>query len=499
MSAPLLTILVALPAVGALALRAIRDDRSARVASIVVAGATFALASAVALSFADARGAHLVELGPILPLVGARWHLGVDGLAAPFLPLASLLALGVLVAAPREETGRASSAAVLLTLSMTLGVYLALDLLLLTAFWIACLVPGAMELHRARRADVRVELARMIDVYLVLGSLPIVAAAIVIGVSRASAGIELPFDLANASAAPMPSSGQHLVFVLLALAVLIRKAITPFHSWMPVLIERGPIGIATMIAGTHLGAFLVARLMIPLLPEAAGADLPLLAGLALVSALYNAFVALSQHDMRRMLGFVVTSQLGLVLVGLAEVDSNSVHGAMLQMVAVAITTAGMLVIAGAIGARCGTTDMRRLGGLSSRFPSMAAAFFLLALAAIGLPGSLQYVAEDLLLHGLLDGHPFVATVLLVVTVLNGITLLRAFFTTFYGPAREPRLVGAEVRDLVARERLVVLAAIAIGLVSGLAPAPLLQVRAEAVRALAIAPAAHHATTIDAPH
>ncbi|AKF04039.1 complex I subunit 4 family protein [Sandaracinus amylolyticus] len=497
MSAPVLTILIALPALGALALPVIRDERSARVASILVAAATFTLASAIALSFARTPGAHLVELGPSVPLVGARWHLGVDGLAAPFLPLASLLALGVLVAAPREETRRGSSVAVLLTLSMTLGVYLALDVLLLTAFWIACLVPGAMELHRARR----IELARMVDVYLVLGSLPIVAAAIVIGVSRASAGAALPFDLANASAAPMPPSGQHVVFVLLALAVLIRKAITPFHSWMPVLIERGPIGIATMIAGTHLGAFLVARLMIPLLPEAARADLPLLAGLALVSALYNAFVALSQHDMRRMLGFVVTSQLGLVLVGLAEVDSNSVHGAMLQMVAVAITTAGMLVIAGAIGARCGTTEMRRLGGLAARFPRMAAAFFLLALAAIGLPGSLQYVAEDLLLHGLLDGHPFVATVLLVVTVLNGITLLRAFFTTFYGAAREPRLVGPEVRDLVARERVVVLAAIAIGVVSGVAPAPLLALRADAVRALAIASehAGPDAPTIDAPH
>lgn len=482
MSALLLTV-IALPALGALALPLARDERSARLLSQGVAAATLALTSLVALAFARSEGVELVSVGPTLPGVGARWQLGVDGLAAPFLPLASGLALGVLVAAPRAEMDRRAARAVLLSLAATLGVYCSLDLLVLTAFWIASLVPGAMELHRTPSSG-RARLARMFDVYLVLGSLPILGATMLVGWTRAGLGEALPFDLTGGTPVPVPLGAQHLVFALLALAVLIRKAILPFHSWLPVLLERGPVGIAMMIAGAHLGAFLVARVMIPLLPDASRAHLPLLAGLALVSALYCAFVALGQRDLRRIVGFVVTSQLGMVLAGLAGVDALSMHGAMLQMLAVSLTATGLVVITAGIEARCGTGDVQRLGGLARRFPAMATTFFLLGLAAIGLPGTLQYVAEDLLLHGLLDSHPVVATVLVLTTALNGITLLRTFFATFLGEARDASLLGPELRDLLPRELAVVLGAVAIVIAAGLAPSPLLDVRRDAVRALA---------------
>ena len=489
MSSALLTLVLALPVLGAIALSATKDDHRARRVAQAVAGVTLVLTSGLALAYARARGPALAVIGPSVPGVGVRWQLGVDGLAAPVLPLASLLALAVLLAAPRAQMGRSTSRAVLLSLSATLGVYCSFDLLLLTVFWVASLIPGSIELRRAPRHRGE-RLARMFDAYLVLGSLPILVATAVIGWTRAQEGEALPFDLLGAGAAgsaprPVPEAAQHLVFALLAVAVLLRKAILPFHSWLPVLLERGPVGIAMMIAGTHLGAFLVARVMIPLLPEAARTDLPLLATLALASALYCAFVAVGQRDLRRIVGFVVTSQLGLVIAGLAGASTLSVHGSMVQMLAFSLTATGLVTITAGVEARCGTADVRRLGGLAQRFPAMATSFFLLGLAAIGLPGTLQYVAEDLLLNGLLHSHPVMATVLVIATALNGITLLRAFFAAFFGPERDASILGPEVRDLLPRELVVVLGSVAIVIVTGLVPTPLLEVRRDAVRALAV--------------
>jgi NADH-quinone oxidoreductase subunit M len=199
-------------------------------------------------------------------------------------------------------------------------------------------------------------------------------------------------------------------------------------------------------------------------------------------------VALGQRDLRRTLGFVLTSQLALVIVGLAAADTESLHSAMLQMIAMSLTTSGLLLIAAGIQARAGSTEIARFGGLASRFPRMTAAFFLLAIAATGLPGTLQFVAEDLLLHGLLDAHPLVAIVLLVTTVANGITLLRVFFAMFLGEARERDRIGPGIVDLLPRETAVLVALVLLVVAAGAAPQGLIAIRAPGVRAIAIADA-----------
>lgn len=487
---PLITIAIALPALGALIVSRVSDAPRARLVACTVALISLGLGAALAWTV-HAHGA-IEEIGAQLPAVHARWHVGVDALSAPFLPVAALIVLAVLVGAPREELDARACSTLLISLSAAIGVYASLDLLLLSASWIASLVPGAVQLHRSRSAKVRHELGRTYDIFLVLGAVPIVAATFVVAWSRTHAGAALPFDLAAGE--PIARADQDLVFVLLALALVIRKAVAPFHSWLPVLVERGPIGIAALMVGTHLGAFLVVRVVIPLLPEAAAADLPILAGIALVSALYSAFVGLGQRDLRRALGFVLTSQLALVLVGLAEASAASMHGALIQMIALALTSTGLLLVAGAIESRTGTTQVGRLGGLVQRFPRMAAAFLLLGLGAIGMPGTLAFVAEDLLLHGLLDGHPVIATLLLVTTVLNGVTVLRLFFEVFLGPSRDPaRALGTP--DLRPREAATLLGIAAAVVALGVVPGPLLALRTESVHALT----AGHAAPGDGAH
>jgi NADH-quinone oxidoreductase subunit M len=112
---------------------------------------------------------------------------------------------------------------------------------------------------------------------------------------------------------------------------------------------------------------------------------------------------------------------------------------------------------------------------------MTALFFLLSAAAIGLPGTLPFVSEDLLLHGLLHTNIKGAIALLAVTVLNGITLLRVFFDVFQGPTRERR---PERRgDLTPREAIVIGGLLLVTLIAGLSPRILLALQDHSVRAL----------------
>lgn len=432
-----------------------------------------ALASLLCTTIMAASGSGIEKHGWTLPLVHAEWHLGTDALIAPFLVLVCVITVAVLVALPSMDPRACTT--LLLTLAFTLGMMESLDLVLIASFWVASIVPSAIEL---RRADSQKSVGHVFEVYAVLGACAMIAGAVVFGFVRSRAGHSLPFDLS------VPTEGialrdQHAVLVLVFGAVMVRKAIIPFHSWLPLVIERGPTGIVSLIAGSHMGAVLILRIL-PFTRDAATTDFPVLAAIALTSALYAALVALGQREIRRALGFIATSQLAFVVVGLAEARTESVHGALLQIVTTGLTLTGLLIITSAVEVRAGTHDIARLGGLASRFPRMSVAFLLLGLSAIGMPGTLAFVAEDLLLHGLLHTHPVIATLLLVTTVLNGITLLRLFLQGFLGPSRDPERIGARASDLGRRESAAVFAIVIASFALGILPRHLIEMRSDAV-------------------
>jgi NADH-quinone oxidoreductase subunit M len=479
---PLLSTLVLLPALaGTVALRL--DDTRARRIALVATAASVVLGLLALVAYGAGDGAmRLTELGARVPFVGLRWRLGVDGLSVVLLPLTALVALAVVVAGPRARLDRRHVAAVLFTQSATLGLFCSLDLLLLLAFWVLRLVPSAALILRGHDDTMRERLGRTYTIFLFGSALPLALAVAGIGWLGWQAGSATPFDLLEATARGVPASWQPALFLLVALAVLMRMAVVPFHTWLPVLLERGPFGTATIIAGAHVALFVLARTALPLLPVAAERAMPLLASLALVSALYGAVLTLVQSDLRRMVGFLIVSQKGLMMMGLTSMNSQSVAGAMLQSIASGVATTGLLLCTWALEARTGSSRMEDLGGLARQSPRLAVAFFLFGFAAVGFPGTLTFVSEDLLLHGVLHAHPFVAALLLLSTSVTGIAFLRAFGRVFLGPVG-PERARLPVVDLLPRERVAALLLSALVLGGGLLPMPLLQVRRAAVEAI----------------
>ena len=138
---------------------------------------------------------------------------------------------------------------------------------------------------------------------------------------------------------------------------------------------------------------------------------------------------------------------------------------------------------GSIYARTGTCDVRKLGGLVRTAPRMATGFLLLGVAAVGTPGTLGFVSEDLIVQGLLDHHSIAAVIVLITTALNGILLFLAFQRVFLGDRVGNSSTENSFPDLLPRERWVAVALFGLLLAGGLVPAPLLAVRTSVVDAL----------------
>jgi NADH-quinone oxidoreductase subunit M len=506
LSFPLLSALVWLPLAAAGGVLATGSARAARALAVGAAAVGLALALAAALAVHGAAGAALPAAGVAepaltLPGLGLRYQLGLEAMGALMLPLVALLGLAVVLAGPRQALDRPTLATVLATTGALSGVLCAQDLLLMLAFWVAALLPGLWLMARSEPVDHR-PLARTASIFLLGGSVPLAVAVAAVGLHAWRAGAQAPFALGEALARGLPASWHGPLFTLLLLAAALRMGLFPFHSWLPALVKRGPLGLAVLLVNTQVGLFLLLRVAVPLLPDAWERAMPLLATCGLVSALYGAVTALGQTHLRRTLGFLAVSQAGMVLLALASMNAQSVAGALLQGVGLGLPMAGLLLMAWALESRVGFLDTTRLGGLVRVAPRMATLFLLLGLAAVGLPGTLAFVGEDLLLHGVLEVHPLLATGMLVATALNGLSVLRAFYRTFLGPpARQAVWTRVQVEDLLPRERAVAVALCLLVVLAGLVPGPLLALRAPAVEALvasAPGPTASLGTPREAP-
>lgn len=250
--------------------------------------------------------------------------------------------------------------------------------------------------------------------------------------------------------------------VLLMLAVVQRKGLFPFHGWVADTFERTDVLQSSLLFNSHLGAFVVMLTDSSAFLGVPRPALTLLADLGLATAVLAALAAVSERNPRRQLAFISISQASIILAGIEGASRVAVSGAMLHWIVVPLATTALAAILRGIEVR-ETPDWNtfRNGGLAGRYPRLAVFFAIAALALVGLPGTLGFVSEDLLLHGALQTHPWIGLAIPVSTALNAITLFRLFSRIFLGARRSP---SAVIPDATLRERvaLTLIAALLIG-------------------------------------
>jgi NADH-quinone oxidoreductase subunit M len=216
-----------------------------------------------------------------------------------------------------------------------------------------------------------------------------------------------------------------------------------------------------------MGTYGLLRFAFPLFPAAAVYFAPLLATLAVVGIIYGALVAMVQPDMKKLVAYSSVSHLGFVVLGIAAMNMQGTQGAVYQMIAHGISTGALFLIVGMLSDRRHTRLIAEYGGLKNVTPHLVAAFLVVTLSSIGLPGLNGFVGEFLILLGAFKWNPRMAAFAATGVILSATYMLWMFQRVNYGTVTNEK--NARLVDLRPREWLVIVPMIAVAILMGVLP------------------------------
>jgi NADH-quinone oxidoreductase subunit M len=397
-------------------------------------------------------GPWLVELiAPWIPRFGITIHLALDGMSLLLVVLTAFLGV-VAVACSWTEISQRSGFFyfnLLCSLAGALGVFVALDLFLFFFLWELMLVPMyfliAIWGHENRRyASLKFFIFTQGSGLLMLLSI----LALAFAHYRATGSYSFAYsDFLDTELAPAAARWIMLGFVI---AFAVKLPAIPFHTWLPDAHTEAPTAGSVILAGVLLktGAYGLLRFVIPLFPQAAHWFAPAAMALGAVGVLYGALLAFAQTDLKRLVAYTSVSHMGFVLLGIFAGNTLALNGALMQMLAHGVSAGALFVLAGVLQQRLHTRDMRRMGGLASVMPRLAAAGLFFAIAALGLPGLGNFTGEFLILLGGWRASPAWTTLAMLGLIGAAIYALALVQDTFHGDnTRDWRALDGSRREM----------------------------------------------------
>lgn len=403
---------------------------------------------AAALSLASA-GLAAVAASSLERVPAALLGLQVDPLTALAMPAYGTLAVVGLLLMPARAADHGTVARMLTVLSGTLLAYASATPEVLALGWLLSAAPFVRGPFadaagwRPRAALVGSSAALVSGLWLVTGG---------------QAGVS--FDSLAGTA-----GGGMVAFVLFTVAIVLRKGIVPAHAWVTDASAAGLIPTLLLING-HLGAWVVLRVIVPMFPATMAMEASLLANLALATALYAALRGVAELRTRHVVVLVAISQSACILAGLEAHDAVGIGGALVHMWVMSAASMALGAVVDAVEARGAYDTLVVPQGLGMLWPRLATVALVASLALVGLPGTLGFVSEDLLIQASLEVSPQVGILLPLSTAINAVVLLRLCSRLFMGTRP---MTGHGVPDALTREWWPLVALVGSLLVAGLLP------------------------------
>ena len=514
---PWLTVAGAIPLAGAVVVAAVPGTTSAGEAALsardtlvkrlalVFSLATLVVAAAMALRFSpNGPNFQFSQTVRWIPQFGVHYAVGVDGIAlvlivmtavlTPVVVLASWNAVGADVGAgtgPAGEPPRNAEAgpprhsvktyfALMLVLeTMMIGAFAATDVFLFYVFFEAMLIPmyfmiGSYGVGQRQYAAVKFLL------YSLLGGLLMLVAVIALYVYSARGGHPGTFLFSQLVQVRLSPAVQKWLFLGFFVAFAIKAPLWPFHTWLPDAAASAQPGDAVLMIGVmdKVGTFGMIRYCLELFPSASHYFTPLVIALAVIGILYPAIVAIGQADLKRLVAYVSVSGMGLITLGIFVMTSQGQAGATLQMVNHGFLVGALFLITGFMIARRRSQLIADYGGVQKVAPVLAGLFLIAGLAGLALPGLSTFVSEFLVLVGTFTRYEVPAILATVGIILAAVYILWMYQRTMTGPAGDD---VAGMPDLRARELWAVGPLIALIIVLGVYPKPVIDVINPAVQ------------------
>ncbi len=473
---PLLTLATFLPILAGLALM-VAPNRSARVAhgvSIAVTGLVFLITLVIWSRGIVAGGFAQVEEIAWIPAIGAAYRLGLDGLSLSLVLLTSLIFFLSAIYSARVSENAATYVVLMLMLeTASLGTFMALDGLLFYVFFEVSLV-GMYFMIAGWGYEDRQRAALMFFLYTLLGSLPLLLAIIALYLSSGTFDMRVWIELT-----PLTGIAAMLALIAMLFTFAVKIPAFPVHTWLPAAHVQAPTAGSVILAAVMLkfGTYGLVRFALQMTPEAFTKAGVVILAFGVVSAIYGAFAALAQSDLKKMIAYTSVNHMGYVVMGVAvaalatdpAIRAIALDGATLQMISHGLVTAALFFLVGMLQDRAHIRGMDDFGGLLKYVPWLGWAFIISAFASLGLPGLAHFPAEFQIFLATLNAQPWAVIAILAIVVTAGL-YLRAIAAVFLG---EPNEKWAAMPDLDRREKLVIVPLLILTVLVGVAPSWLL--------------------------
>ena len=495
MPVPAPVVMLMAPLLAALGLCAIPQRRVALIRRVAVGSTSLCLAAALyaVVTYQPAVGGfqHTVSI-PWLNAPRITLHLGLDGISVVLALLHACCAFtGVLISYGIKDRVKEYFVFYLLLIAGVFGVFLSLDLFFFYFFYEMAVIPmypliGIWGSHVKEHGVVRFskEYATMkLTIYLTLGAVIALTGLLWLYAGSGAQTFDLLELQRHLATSPLERSTQQGIALLLIIGFGVIAPMWPLHSWSPIGHAAAPSAVSMLHAGVlmKLGSYAIIRLAVGLLPQGAQMWLPWVAALCIMNILYGGFVAMAQKDLKLIIGYSSSSHMGYVLLGIACLTPTALSGAVLLMFAHGIMTALAFALVGHVYDQTHTRHLPDLGGLAHQLPFIATCGVIAAMASSGLPGFANFVAELLVFIGGWEVWRLPVICGVIGVLITSIYMLRLVRSTFFGEARG---TFAHVRDATtAFDRLPYVTLVAVLLVVGCWPQPMLQIIDAGSRAL----------------
>jgi len=482
MSWPILSVVTFLPLVGALFIMLVRgEDRiakgTARWVALWATLVTFAISLVMVWRFDPTVGEF--QFTEQLPWLGfASYHMGVDGISLPFVILTTALMPICIIASWTSIQKRVKEymIAFLVLETLMIGTFSALDLVLFYLFFEGGLIPMFLIIG-IWGGPRRVYATFKFFLYTLLGSVLMLLAIMAMYWEAGTT------DIVTLLHHGFPLGLQKWAWIAFFASFAVKMPMWPVHTWLPDAHVEAPTAGSVILAAILLkmGGYGFLRFSLPMFPSASHDFAPFIFVLSVVAIVYTSLVALMQEDVKKLIAYSSVAHMGFVTMGIFAATAQGISGGIFQMISHGIVSGALFLCVGVVYDRIHTREIAAYGGLVNRMPVYAAVFMVFTMANVGLPGTSGFVGEFLTLIGTFKVNTGVAFVATLGVILSACYALWLYRKMIFGVIDKPVLMG--IKDLGLREVIIFVPLVALTVLFGVAPKPVLDMSSASVAQL----------------